>query len=221
MELKPGIPYSTIVPQVIPQHIALRSRLKDSVTHAVSVCETLEMVIAVKPSSPGRFHGKVDHSQPPWYSPVANAIMDLHALARDMEGKVRLMQGLPLRERGGSDGNTRIALDAILRHAEATDDGHVQEMTREIENWSRRAKNALGITEPPVRLPRSEGENDPVCPFCGAHTLRMIPIRGMIFCIDKDCRDEEGRKPKAELVFSPNVGEILLTWQDGISGIPS
>jgi hypothetical protein len=209
------------VPPVIPPHIALRSRLRESVTHALSIHDTLERVIAVKPVTPGGgFHGKVDHSQPPWHAPVANAVMDLHALAREMEAILRLQQGLPGRERGGSDGNTRLALEAIVRLAEAATDDVVRDKTRQVESWSRRARIALGTTEEPRRLPRSEGEQEPRCPFCENHTLRMIPVRGVIFCIAPDCKDDQGRKPKAELAFSPNVGEILLTWQDGISGLP-
>ena len=210
------------MPQVIPQHIAIRSQLKESVSHALSIAETLERVIAVKTSTPGStFHGKVDHSQPPWNAGIANAIMDLHALAREMENILQLRNGNPLRDRGGSDGNTRLALLAILRLAEAADDGTVRDKTRELEGWCRRAQVALGVTEQPRRLPRSEGHPEPKCPFCEAHTLRMIPLRGLIFCIVPSCKDEQGRKPKAELKFSPNVGEILLTWQDGVSGLPA
>lgn len=208
------------MPKPIPPHVALRSELKESVARCLSICATLERVIAVKPTSGSTFHGKVDHSQPPWCAPVAMAIMDLHALARETEDIFRLWQHLPLRERGGSDGNTRVALEAIVRHAEAVDDGLVRDKTRELDNWRRRALNALGVTEPPRKLPREEGASEPVCPFCEKHTLRMIPARGKVYCIDKDCVDDQGRKPSAELAFSENVGQILLTWQDGISGIP-
>jgi len=191
------------------------------VVRVLRIREILEQVIAVKPASGSTFHGKVDHSQPPWCAPVANVIMDLHALAREMEAILRLRQGFPHRERGGSDGNTRKALAAILRLAEAADDGTVREKTRELDGWHRRAENALGETEPPRKLPKEEGKPDWVCPFCEQHTLRMIPARGKIYCLDRECKDEEGRRPSAELKFSPYTKQVLLTWQDGLSGLPS
>jgi hypothetical protein len=68
------------MPAVIPVHTALRSRLKDSVNHALALNVRLEKMIAVKSRTPdGGFHGKIDFSQPPWSAGAANAMMDLHA----------------------------------------------------------------------------------------------------------------------------------------------
>src|SRR5216684_1843952 len=100
-----------IMPAVIPVHIALRAKLKDSVNHALTLNDRLEAVIAVTSSdASGGFHGKIDFSRPPWCAAVANAIMDLHAQSRDAEACLRISLKLPKRERGGSGNNTRIAL---------------------------------------------------------------------------------------------------------------
>lgn len=183
----------------------------------------LELLVTVKPTRPsGGFHGKVDFSQPPWYAPVAHAITDLHAFSRQAEREIRGELGLPRRERGGSAGNTAAALGALTAHAHRLDDGTVLAYTRKLERWSRTAKAALNITELPKRLPRQPGQAEPECPFCSRHTLRARPLDGLIFCIDKECTDEAGNRPRARLEFSKiGSGGMVLVWQDGISGVPA
>src|SRR5271163_3805839 len=144
------------MPATIPQHIAIRTRLAESVTHALELGERLESLIAVKNRMPsGSFHGKIDHSQPPWNAPVAYAITGLHALARRMEKEVRADLDLPPRTRGSSDRNTGEALKAVVRQCERADDFTVRVYTRELERWWRSAKIALDEIEIPKRLPRS------------------------------------------------------------------
>jgi hypothetical protein len=210
------------MPPVIPVHVAIRSRLKDSVDHALKLNDKLECVIAVKSSSGsgGGFHGKIDHSQPPWCASVAHAIMDLHAQSRDAEACLRLSLRLPKRDRGGSGANTRKALESVLRLCQGAHDDMVISNTRWLEGWSRKASIALGDTEIPRRLPRIEGQKEPACPFCENHTLRMLPLKGIIKCLNKDCKDEEGRKPKANLKYSEFTRQLELIWQDNIIGLP-
>src|SRR5215475_7544102 len=114
------------MPKPIPVRLATRDQLRGSVNHALGLNEQLEEVVAIKVKQPGTFHGKVDFSQPPWHGPVANAIMDLHAMAREMEAWLRLSQGLPSRPRGGSSENTRKALESVIRLAEAAEDAIVR-----------------------------------------------------------------------------------------------
>ena len=208
------------MPAVIPVHTALRSRLKDSVSHAIILNDRLELVIAVKSrNNSGGFHGKIDFSQPPWYAAVAHAIMDLHAQSRDMEACLRISLRLPARPRGGSDNNTRIALESVLRLSEGADDGSVKANTRSLDSWSRKASIALNETEVPRRLPRLEGQPEPPCPWCKNHTLRMLPLYGTIKCMNPECKDEEARKPVAKLEYFEH--EFVLRWQDGIMGLPA
>ena len=209
------------MPAVIPVHVALRSKLKDSVQHALALNERLKRVVAVKSrTASGGFHGKIDFSQPPWHAPVANAIMDLHAQSREAEGCLRASQKLPYRERGGSDGNTKLAMEAILRLSEAADDGSVKANTKWIEGWSRKASIALCETEAPRKLPRLEGEKERKCPFCECCTLRMLPLHGKIKCCNPECKDDEGRKPSAKLEYSEVAKDLVLVWQDSAVGLP-
>jgi len=208
------------MPPVIPAHVAIRTRLKDSAQHAWKLNERLECVIAVKSQTgQGGFHGKIDHSQPPWCASVAHAIMDLHARSRDAEACLRISLRLPKRERGGSNGNTLRALENIVRLSQGAQDSYVISNTKWLDGWSRKASIALNETELPRRLPRVEGSPEPPCPWCRGRTLRMFPLHGTVKCLNPECKDEEGRKPLARLEFFEQ--EMVLRWQDDIIGIPA
>lgn len=211
------------MPKTIPRETVIRGQLEDTVNHAIRLNQLLEHLIAVKPRQPsGGFHGKIDFSQPPWYAPVANAITDLHALAREAEENIRYAVRLPHRPRGSSDRNTALALGSLITHSQQLDDFTVRRYTRELEKWARTAKTALAITELPKRLPRIPGQPEPRCPFCSRHTLRSSPLDGQIWCIDKTCTDGNGNRPRARMEFSRmHNGELVMVWQDGISGVPA
>lgn len=211
------------MPPVIPDHRALRDALRESVVSSLRTNAVLESVIHVKVRQPGTFHGKVDHSQPPWQASVANVVMDLHALSREMEAWLRLSQGLPRRDRGGSSENTRRALENVIRLSEVAEDGTVRGHTRELNSWERRADTVLGNREMPRKLPRQPGEPERVCPFCSKHTLRILPFQlnptgEHVKCTNVTCFDDQGIRPFARLEFFQ--GEWVLRWQDGIIGIP-
>jgi hypothetical protein len=207
------------VPAEIPAYAALRDELRDSIQHAVKLDRILAPLISVRPRQPSSsFHGRVDHSQPPWHAPVAHAHTDLHSLSRKLERELRQDLGLPQRARGGSDGNTVRALNAIGRLCEKADDFTVRMYIRELERWSGKASVALGIREFPRRLPRNPGQPEMPCPWCGNRTLRMHPLnqdgKGEVRCVNPGCRDEAGRRPAASLEYFG--GEWGLRWQDGV-----
>lgn len=211
------------MPPGTPAHRAIRDELRESVISSLRTNAVLESVIHVKVRQPGTFHGKVDHSQPPWQASVANVVMDLHALSREMEAWLRLSQGLPRRDRGGSSENTRRALENVIRLSEVAEDGTVRGHTRELNSWERRADTVLGNREMPRKLPRQPGEPERVCPFCSKHTLRILPFQlnptgEHVKCTNVTCFDDQGIRPFARLEFFQ--GEWVLRWQDGIIGIP-
>jgi hypothetical protein len=63
-------------------------------------------------------------SQPPWNTAVANILTDIHAGVRDLEQDFRYQVTGTTATRGGSDGNTLAAIDAITRLAEALTRDH-------------------------------------------------------------------------------------------------
>lgn len=193
----------------------IRMRLREAASDALSLNQRLENIIAVKSTRPsGVFHGKVDHSQPPWNAAAADAIMDLHAWSRENEQLMRLRTGLPVRERGNSSSNTAKALAAITRLAEKARDEDVTSAAAWLAAWTRKASQILGDTEQAARLPRLQGQKEPPCPWCRGTTLRQLPLAGVVFCIDPSCADDEGRHPKARLEYFR--GDFVLRWQDGV-----
>ena len=149
--------------------------------------------------------------------------MGLHQLARDIEAKFQLHADLPVRDRGGSSANTKLALESSVRLSEAVSEPSVADALIQLDRWLRRARVILGELEFPQRLPRLPGQAEPVCPFCKHKTLRMFPLRGFIICINPspECRDEKGRKPRATMEYSNFTCQFELVWQDNVVGLPA
>lgn len=219
------MPSNTVSPAV-----AIRATFSELIAEAADLSGRLEVLVGVKTRQPGAFHGKVDHSQPPWNAPVAYAITDLHSLARFLEKDIRRKQGLPQRVRGDSDENTQNALKAVRRLAEGADDGLVGEYIREMSRWLRNARLAalgagddgpdLDRVEAPKRLPRTPGKPEPACPWCHNHTLRVKILENEIWCISPACPPEidgvKQRKQKARMDYSKIVGDWVIRWDDGV-----
>jgi hypothetical protein len=207
------------MPKTIPYAVALRTDFRHTTDTAFILNEHLETVIAVKTrGSSESFHGKIDHSQPPWNAGVANMILDLHGWTQSTELAWRLHAGFPVRIRGGSSINTRVGLAALTKLSERVDDDIVQVSSRWLSRWCLRSRVTLGEAENPKRLPRVAGEKEAACPFCKRTTLRQLPLSGTIRCVDPKCRDDEGRRPLAHLELF--MGEFVLRWQDSVIGAP-
>lgn len=207
------------MPAIIPKHVAIRKEFLETTKVAFALNECLESVIAVKTKGSSEvFHGKVDHSQPPWNAAAANLILELHAWVRRTETLYRRAAGLPARLRGGSGDNTRRGLEALTRLCERLDDGIVREDDRWLSSWCKRARVSLGAAESVKRVPRNVGEREAQCPWCKRDTLRQVALAGTIFCIDPKCFDDDGKRPKANLEMFQ--GDWVLRWQDGIIGAP-
>jgi hypothetical protein len=207
------------MPKVISKHVAIRKVLGEIVRETVDLDERLEEIIAIKSKGSSEiFHGKVDHSQPPWNAPVAGLILELHAWARATERAWRLTAGLTAWKRGGSRVNTVKALESLCGLSEPLDDTLVHESRAWLTGWCKRASIVLGEAESAKRLPRVHGEKESRCPWCKHDTLRQMALAGVIFCIDPKCMDEDGHSPRAQLEYFR--GEMVLRWQDGIIGSP-
>jgi hypothetical protein len=199
--------------------VALRSRLKETVTEVLALNTRLEAIITVKPSHPSSgFHGKIDFSSPPWHAQAANTVLDLHAWSRDAEALTRIRATLPARYRGGSSANTRKALGSLYSLSEGIDDAVVYDTIRWLEGWCRKAEVVLGEREAIRRLPQQPGETARLCPWCRKDTLRQMTRQGVIFCVDILCRSEDGDRPRAQLEMFD--GQWELRWMDGVLGTP-
>lgn len=207
------------MPAVIPMHVALRSDFTRTAADAFGINQHLETVVAIKTRGSSEvFHGKVDHSQPPWNSGVANMILDLHAWSRSTEAAWRAYAGFSPPNRGGSSVNTLKALQALTSLSERQDDLTVVTARKWLDSWIWRANVVLGETESIKRLPRQPGHQEPKCPWCKKKSLRQKALEGVVFCIDMKCTDDEGKRPMAMLEYFH--GDMVLRWQDGIIGAP-
>jgi hypothetical protein len=202
---------------------SVRARLQEAVHDAYKLNDQLEDIIgdpSRHPSSNTK-RGKVSAAPIPWYSQAAFLIMDLHAWVRDEESLLRYIAQLPIRERGGSSSNTSKAMNAIISMGWTADDSRVESSCKWLEGWARRARIALGEVDQPQMLPRQPGCPQPKCPFCKHTTLRFWALRGEVRCINPECSDDEGRRPRAVVEISTFTMDWELVWQDGISGVPA
>lgn len=158
--------------------------------------------------------------RPPWSPAAANLVFELRREARYVERSLRGALSLPIRDRGTSDKNTGIALRSILALAEAAGTQRALDAARWLERWCGQAARVLGEASSIIRLPRQPGERERPCPFCAGFTLRYWPLHGVVRCVNPGCRDDEGRRPAAEITYSSFTAHLELLWQDGVLGLP-
>lgn len=116
--------------------------------------------------------------------------------------------------RGGSDGNTREALRAILRqvHAPAIDDQTVLGVLSFFDRWTRQAQAVFDPDRGLHRVPRAPGEQDMRCPWCTYQTMRWQPATGIIVCINPECRDDAGERPRWKASYIIVGDEMQFSW---------
>jgi hypothetical protein len=125
--------------------------------------------------------------------------MDLHALVRETERSWRKEAGIPLRGRGGSDGNTRQSLTMLVQFCDAVSEGAFTQGMRDLSRWVRGARMVLGDLERPRRLP-----HEVTCRKCGGKTLRMWMMEGIVRCVTPGCGMQ------GDLEFAE--GEVRIAW---------
>jgi hypothetical protein len=198
-----------------------RERLAAAVSGSRQSYWRLEtLILTPSPDHNGPSSRQAPGSKPPWNTAAAVLVLDFSREVRAAELRLRLAISLPLRERGTSDKNTMLALDMILSLAEAAGDNRAAEEAMWLERWDARARRALGEASQLTRLPRQPGEPERPCPFCRCFTLRYLPLHGVVKCVNPGCRDEEGRRPSAQIEYSSFTGQLELVWMDGIDGLP-
>ena len=153
---------------------------------------------------------------PPWHARAALLVMDLHALTREHERAfVSLVSGR-VKERGGSDRNTELSLDALPKLAEALADGQVWRTVFLLEQWVTRAEETIGLVEPLRHIPTHVGEQEPRCPWCGYLTLRWRLATARIHCVNPGCAVDRyhDRRPSGYLEMDLESGATEILWDD-------
>lgn len=200
--------------------VSCHDRLRTAIVQAVSHQAQLELALAAWPARGGTGVFIPPGPKQPWNSAAANLIFALRCEARRTEIALRRAAGLPVRRRGGSDRNTISALRSALAAAAAAETDRVADAAQWLERWNGQAARVLGAASAVIRLPRQPGESERSCPFCACFTLRYWPLHGIVRCINPVCRDDDGRRPSAQIEYSRFTAQIELVWQDGVVGLP-
>lgn len=153
---------------------------------------------------------------PPWHARAALLVMDLHALTREHERAFVALVSERVKERGGSDLNTKLSLDALPKLAEALTDGQVWRTVFLLEQWVTRAEETIGLVEPLRHIPTHPGETEPRCPWCGYLTLRWRLPTARIHCVNPGCAvdSHHDRRPSGYFEMNLETGEAEIVWDD-------
>jgi len=150
-------------------------------------------------------------SRPPWTAGPAHAVTDIHAGSRAIENQLRHDITGNTINRGGSDGNTIAALQAIPALAQAAEPGSITWAAREL------ARMLTAILQPPAVDLEERPQRIPApCPYCHRPMLRVYPRSGRLTCLAYgSCTDNDGNHPIGHMQAGPASGEPYIAWADG------
>lgn len=196
---------------------AARGRLTTACQRAWRLNEVLESLVPHRETSADDVASRTRVTPaPPWHARAALLIMDLHASAREHEKTFIFAVSGNAKVRGGSDLNTRYALDSLPMLAEAVVDHQVWRVVFQMEQWINRAEETLGLVEPLRHLPTPPGESEPRCPWCGYLTLRWQLRLARVRCVNPGCAVDayHARRPAGYLEMDFNTGVTQIVWDD-------
>lgn len=149
-------------------------------------------------------------SSPPWNPAVAFALLDIAEGARRLEASLRqVVTGHTGQRRGGSDGNTTAALDAIVQLGHAVTVTDARTAARIVARWVTMIERLPAIDEQPVW----DKLTGAPCPFCGTRNLYAARRSGDVVCGYPDHPGYVNAPPRGRL----EVGHFgpTLVWNDG------
>jgi hypothetical protein len=174
-------------------------------------CLPIAQALITLPDDDGTTGAARPASRFPGNPAAFNAAQDAHAGVRRVEAALRAeVTGHTLR-RGGSDGNTAAALDAIAAFAVAVTSQAASEATRQLVRFAVAIQQlpAVDVAERWQRLAAK-------CPYCGFMMLRVAPRSGRVACLRGGlaCFDSEGMAPTG----TAGMGRLgpCVTWRDGL-----
>lgn len=155
---------------------------------------------------------------PPWHARAALLVMDLHAMTRKSESDLLVLVSGNAKNRGGSDRNTELSLEALPKLAEAVEDRHVWLVIFRLEQWIHKVEETLGLIEPLRHLPAPPGESEPRCPWCGYLTLRWQMRLARVRCVNPGCAVDpyHDRRPAGYLEMDLQTGVTEIVWDDDL-----
>lgn len=196
---------------------SLRERLKGSTEQAWKLYCALEAVLPYKEISKGEpiSRQKLTASPIPWHGSAAGLVLDLYAEVRRLEVNLKAqVTGIRGARRGGSDGNTRMAMRSIVNLSFAVDDQTVMGILGFTEGWVRQAQAVFNPDLGLHRLPRNPGEDDMRCPWCEFQTMRWQPATGIIVCINPECRTDKDIRPRWIANYEIVGDQMQFAWEE-------
>ena len=196
---------------------SLRERLKSSTEQAWKLYCALESVIPYKEVGRGQriSHQKLTASPIPWHGSAAGLVLDFYAEVRRLEINLKAeATGIRGVRRGGSDGNTRMALQSVVNLSFAVDDQMVIGILGYVEGWVRQATVVFDPDLGLHRLPRTPGEDEMRCPWCEFQTMRWQPATGIIVCVNPECRNGDGERPRWQADYEIVGDDMRFTWNE-------
>ncbi|MEV6980421.1 hypothetical protein AB0M95_04070 [Sphaerisporangium sp. NPDC051017] len=162
-------------------------------------------------------HHKVTGSPAPWHPEAGPVLMTIHAGVRELEQDLRYRVTGRTGGRGGSDRNTEVALDAIVKLVHGVPEDAARGARGRLENWIEQAREIRDVGELerwiPIRVPR--GDLPPGCPYCKTYSLRIATQSGRVACTNAKCLDSQGNRPRGRIEKNRVTGQAVLAWADG------
>ncbi|MEV0616157.1 hypothetical protein AB0I81_22780 [Nonomuraea sp. NPDC050404] len=162
-------------------------------------------------------HHRIVGSPAPWHPEAGPLLMTIHAGVRELEIDLRHhVSGRLGEDRGGSDGNTAAALDAIVRLVHGVDDDMARDARRRLDRWIEQGRQIRDIGESEKWIPiRVSKGLPPACLYCNTYSLRVAQQSGRVRCVNPKCTDEKGNRPHANIDKNRLDGSAMLVWEDG------
>lgn len=194
---------------------SLRDNLKNSTEYAWRLYCALEKMLPYKEASYGKpmSRQKLTASPIPWHGAAADLVLNFYNEVRRLEvGLTAESTGILGNRRGGSNANTRFAVERIVQQSHAVDDALVRGVLSFFLRWIRRAEAVFNPDLGLHRIPREPGEEEMRCPWCDFQTLRWQPATGVMVCINPECRTTDDLRPRWRADYELTGDELKFTW---------
>lgn len=198
---------------------SIRARLRTTADQARRLNSALELEVPHRQVR-GSSHGQISRQKRPvapipWNSVAAELTIEFAYEIRRMEThlKERITGGYP-RRRGSSSINTHHAVDSVVNLCEACSDGDVLGILNYLTGWARRAETYFDPGGGLHRLPREPGQGEPRCPYCQRKCMRWNPARALAVCVNPDCRNSDGQRPRWSAEFTVTDSQLTFRWDE-------
>ena len=184
---------------------------------AAAGLHTVDHLLADMDRQPAERHSSGLESRPPGNIVTLDVKMNAYAVVRDVEMDLRYrVAGHAGTPRGGSDGNTRTALQNIPKLGSGCDEHTRQRATSRIRAASRQIEMLASIDTAPRWLKiRNPDGGYVLCPYCRTPSLRVAMLSGIVACLFPRCVDSMGHSPTGRMGINRADATAVVEFRDG------